>query len=72
MVDGSSRLGAFVRILLPLVAPGPRRDVGLRVHHDLERVHLRERAAERPVEPHGDRLALVLPTARAATPTGAR
>ncbi len=22
MVDGSSRLGAFVRILLPLVAPG--------------------------------------------------
>ena len=49
MVDGSSRLGAFVRILLPLVAPGPRRDLGLRVRDDLERVHLRERPAHRPV-----------------------
>ena len=60
MVDGSSRLGAFVRILLPLVAPGPRRDVGLRVHHDVERVHLRERPPQRPVEPHDHRVALVL------------
>ena len=60
MVDGSSRLGAFVRILLPLVAPGPRRHLGLRLRHDLERVHLRERPAQRPVEPDGHRLALVL------------
>ena len=60
MVDGSSRLGAFVRILLPLVAPGPRRHLGVRVRHDLERVHLRERPAQRPVEPDGDGMALVL------------
>ena len=72
MVDGSTRLGAFVRILLPLVAPGARRDVGLRVHHELERVHLRPHPAERPVEADGHRLALLLPRARAATPTGAR
>ena len=60
MVDGSSRFGAFVRILLPLVAPGPRRDVRVRVHHDVERVHLRERAPLRPVEADRHRLALVL------------
>ena len=34
MVDGSSRLGAFVRILLPLDRTRARRDVGVRVHHD--------------------------------------
>ena len=42
MVDGSTRLGAFIRILLPLVAPGLVATLGLRVHHVLERVHLRE------------------------------
>ncbi len=61
MVDGSSRLGAFVRILLPLVAPGPRGDVRLRLHHRLERVRLRERAPERPVEPDAHHLARELP-----------
>ncbi len=60
MVDGSSRLGAFVRILLPLVAPGPRRHFGLRLHHELERVHLRASAAERPVEPDDHGLAVEL------------
>ena len=38
---------------------GPRRHVGVRVHHDLERVHLRARAAERPGEADAHRLALV-------------
>ena len=61
MVDGSTRLGVFLKILLPLMGPGSRRDVGVRVHHDLERVHLRARAAERPVEADGHGLALVLP-----------
>jgi N,N'-diacetylchitobiose transport system permease protein len=61
MVDGSSRLGAFVRILLPARRAGPRRDVRLRVHHGLERVHLRERDPHRPGEPHHHGLALVLP-----------
>ena len=48
MVDGSSRLGAFLRILLPLAAPGARRHLGVRVRDDLERVHLRGRPAQRP------------------------
>ena len=37
MVDGSTRFGAFVRILLPLVAPGLG-DLDLRVRRRLERV----------------------------------
>ena len=45
MVDGNSRFTAFVKILLPLVVPGPRRDLDLRVHPGLERVHLRLRPA---------------------------
>jgi len=61
MVDGSTRLGAFVRILLPLVAPGLVATSGVRVHHELERVHLRAHPAERPVEADGDGLAVVLP-----------
>src|SRR5262249_23657488 len=40
--------------------PRARRDVGVRVHHRVERVHLRERAAAGPVEADRDRLALVL------------
>src|SRR5207237_7845268 len=39
----------------------PRRDVGLRVHHELERVHLRARAAQRSVEADGDGVALLFP-----------
>ena len=46
LVDGCTRFGAFVRILLPLVAPGPGRHVGLRLHPGLERVHLRLRPAQ--------------------------
>ena len=46
MVDGASRLGAFVRILLPLDRTGAGRDLGVRVHHQLERVHLRQHAPE--------------------------
>ena len=34
MVDGSSRLGAFVRILLPLVAPGLVATSVFVVHHE--------------------------------------
>ena len=57
MVDGSSRLGAFVRILLPLVAPGPRRRLGLCLHRELERVRLRTPAAQRRIHPDHHRLA---------------
>ena len=60
MVDGSSRLGAFVRILLPLVAPGLVATSVFAFITGVERVHLRERDPHRPVEPHHHRLALVL------------
>ena len=60
MVDGSSRLGAFLRILLAARGAGARRHLGVRVRDDLERVHLRGRPAQRPVATDGDRLALVL------------
>ena len=60
MVDGSSRLGAFVADPPAARRPGSRGDLGLRLHHDLERVHLRQRPAHRPVEADADRLALVL------------
>ena len=43
MVDGSSRLGAFVRILLPLVAPGLVATSVFVFITSLERVHLRQR-----------------------------
>ena len=61
MVDGSSRLG---RVRPHPAAAGrarPRRDLGVRLHHRLERVHLRERPPERPVEPHAHGLARELP-----------
>ena len=51
---------------------GPRRDVGVRVHHDLERVHLRPRPAQRPVEADRSRCGSRTSSARAGTPTGAR
>ena len=60
MVDGSTRVGVFLKILLPLMGAGPRRDVGVRVHHDVERVHLRAHPAERPEQADGHRLAVVL------------
>ena len=60
MVDGSSRLGAFSRILLPARGARPGGDVDLRLHHDLERVHLCPRPAQRPVEADGHGLALLL------------
>ena len=50
-----------MKILLPLVAPGPRRDVDLRVHPGLERVHLRLHPALRPAEADADGLARELP-----------
>src|SRR5581483_9009918 len=43
-----------------------RRDVHLRVHHELERVHLRERPAPGPAAPDADRVALRLLRNRAA------
>ena len=58
MVDGSERLGAFTRSCC-FVAPGPSRRP-CRLHHELERVHLRERDPHRPGEPDVHRLALVL------------
>ena len=36
MVDGSSRLGAFFRVTLPLAAPGLGRDRRLQLHRRLE------------------------------------
>ncbi len=36
MVDGATRFGAFVRILLPARGAGPRCDLDLRVHPGLE------------------------------------
>ena len=60
MVDGSSRLGAFIADPAPARRAGPRRHVGVRLHHGVERVHLRQRHPHRPVEPDADRLALVL------------
>jgi N,N'-diacetylchitobiose transport system permease protein len=51
MVDGSSRGRCRSRrSCCQLVAPGPRRDRRVRLHHELERVHLRLRPAQRPVE----------------------
>ena len=60
MVDGSSRFGAFTRILLPLVAPGLVATSVFVFITGLERVHLRPRAAHRPVEADADGVALVL------------
>ena len=60
MVDGSSRARRVRADPAPARRARARGDVGLRLHHDLERVHLRPRPAQRPVEADGDRLALVL------------
>ena len=60
MVDGSTRFGAFVRIMLPLVAPGLVATVDLRVHPGLERVHHRLRPALEPGEADPDDLACEL------------
>ena len=57
MVDGSTRFGAFLRILFPLVAPGPGRDLGLRLHPGVERVHPRLRPDAQPGEADADGLA---------------
>ncbi len=46
MVDGSSRLGAFVQDPAAARRARARGDVGVRVHHRVERVHLRQRAAQ--------------------------
>ena len=59
MVDGSSRLGAFVRILLPLVAPGLVA-TSVFVFITAWNEYIRERDPEQPVEPHADDLALLL------------
>ena len=71
MVDGNSRFTAFVKILLPLVVPGPRRDVDLRVHPGLERVHLRLHPALELRQADADDLARRASSARAAARTGA-
>ena len=41
MMDGRSKLGAFVRVIVPLAAPGPRGDRGALLHPVVERVPLR-------------------------------
>ena len=41
MVDGYSRLAAFVRVVLPLAFPGHRGGGGVRLHPHRQRVHLR-------------------------------
>ena len=41
IIDGASRVGILFRITLPLSLPGDRGGPDLRLHHDLERVHLR-------------------------------
>ncbi len=71
MVDGNTRLGAFLKILLPLAAPGPRRDGRLHLHHELERVHLRAYPAERPGQADASPCGSRPSSARAGTPTGA-
>ncbi len=48
MVDGSSRLRAFLTVTLPLIAPGPRGHRRVRLHPGLERVHLRPGDHEPP------------------------
>ena len=49
-----------------------RRDVGLRVHHELERVHLRPHPPERPGASRRSPSGSPTSSARAGTPTGAR
>ena len=57
-VDGASPLQTFYRVMLPLVAPGPRHCRAARVHRRLERVPLRPllhadtRAVHRPGRHH--------------------
>ncbi len=50
-VDGASRFGAFMRVTLPLVAPGSVATGHLRLHPGLERVHLRPRDHEPARDP---------------------
>ena len=49
---------------------GARGDLGLRLHHELERVHLRQRHPHGPAEPDAHRLALVLLRDEPRRPTG--
>ena len=56
-VDGASRLGAFMRVTLPLIAPGLVATGIFAVHPRLERVHLRPRPHEPPRNPDGARVA---------------
>jgi ABC-type glycerol-3-phosphate transport system permease component len=60
MVDGSTRVGAFVRILLPLVAPGLVATSVCAFITSWNELQLRERALQRPVQPHRDGVAVVL------------
>ena len=50
MVDGPAASGVL-QIPLPLVAPGPGRDLDVRLHPGVERVHLRLRPDLEPGEP---------------------
>ena len=61
MVDGSSRLGAFVRILLPLVAPGLVATSSSRSSQAWNEFIFANVLLHRPVEADADALALVLP-----------
>ena len=70
MVDGSTRLGAFVKILLPLVAPGLVATSVFVFITTLERVHLRPHPAQRPDEADDHGLAVVLPRLRAGDGLG--
>ncbi len=61
MVDGSTRPRRVRADPAAARRAGARGDIRVRVHHGVERVHLRERDPHRPEEPHRHGLALVLP-----------
>ena len=61
-VDGCTRLGAFRHIAFPLLAPGPDGHLAVRLHHRLERVHLRQLPDHQAAgQPHPARVAVLVP-----------
>ena len=72
MVDGSTRFGAFVADPAAARRSRPRRDLDLRLHPGLERVHHRLRPALEPGEADAHDLARELHDGQPAGPTGAR
>ena len=72
MVDGSTPARRVRPDPAAARRAGARRDVGLRVHHELERVHLRAHPPQRPGASRRSRSGSRTSSARAGTPTGAR